>query len=94
MRTHDIALGTDAKEFRFDRIKIQLRRERPLKDPIQRLGQSFARSFSIGRSIFVTIRNPDVGDAGGAQRAADFRADLPAGDAMLDPELTNRSVTM
>ena len=46
---------------------------------------------SIG-SVLVAVGNPDVGHAGRAERLADRGADLPAGDAVLDPELADAFV--
>ena len=55
-------------------------------------GEPLARAAAVDREVLVAVGNPDVGDAGRAERLADRGADLPAGDAVLDPELADALV--
>ncbi len=57
-----------------------------LEDGVERLGQALARSDAIDRRVLHAVGNPQVRDAGLAERLAHGGADAPAGDAVIDPE--------
>ena len=54
--------------------------------------QPLARALAVDGHVLVAVGNPDVGHAGRAQLPADRRADLAAGDAVLDPEAADALV--
>ena len=64
------------------------------EDFVERLLEQLARPLAVDGHVLVAVGNPDVGDAGLAQRPADGRADLAAGDAVLDPEAAYGRIAM
>ena len=92
VRTDDVALRADAEQLALDRIEVVLRVELLGEDGVERLGEPFARAAAVDRQVLVAVGNPDVGDAGRAERLAERGADLAAGDAVLDPELADAFV--
>src|SRR5262245_20099439 len=50
--------------------------------------------MAVGGRVLVAVGNPDVGDAGLAERLSDGGADLATAHAMFNPKLANGRVTM
>src|SRR5947207_506171 len=94
MRTDYIAFGAEAKELSFDRIEIMPRIELLRENGIKRLLQPLAGCLAVHWDILVAVRNPNVRDARRAECFAHGRANFPAGDAMLNPELANAPVAV
>ena len=86
MRADGVALAADAEELALDRVEVQRRADRLLEDGVERLGQALARADAIDRRVLHAVGNPQVRDAGLAERLAHGGADAPAGDAVIDPE--------
>jgi len=57
-----------------------------LEDRVERFGQTLARTDAIDRRVLHAVGNPEIGDAGVAERFAHRGADAAASDAVLDPE--------
>jgi len=94
VRADDIAFGADAEEFWFDRIEIEFWRDWLLENGIQGFDEALAGASAIGGSVFVAIRDPEIGDASFAEAFADGCGDFSAGNAMIDPELADAFVAM
>ena len=94
VRTDDVAFGADAEQFWFDGVEIEFGRYWVLEDGIERFDEAFARAFAISGSVFVTIGNPEIGDASFAKAFADGCADIAAGDAVTNPELADGFISM
>ena len=62
------------------------------EDLVQRIGQPLAGTDAIHGDVLVPVGNPDVGHGRRAQLAPHLRADLAAGDAVLDPEIADALV--
>src|SRR5262249_44424846 len=86
MRTGNVALGAQAEELAFDRIAIESSIDRLGEDGVERAGEALPRTGTVDRALLRAIRNPDVGDARCAERAADRGSYLAAGDSVVDPE--------
>src|SRR5205085_1330582 len=85
-RADDIAFRADAKQLALHRVEMIARIELLSEDFIQRTSEDHSRCLAIRGDVFVTIGNPDIGDAGRAQLAAEALTDLAASDAVIHPE--------
>src|SRR5262249_12811994 len=94
VRAGGITFRSDAKELAFNCVEIVARIERLREDCVERLSEATARAGAVDGRVFVAVRDPDVGDARRAERAADRRADPPAGDSVVNPELTNSRIAV
>ncbi len=90
VRADDVALRADAEQLALDGVAVVLRVDRLGEDRVERLGQPLARPLAVDGRVLRAVGDPDVGDAGRAQRLADRGADPAAGDAVIDPELADR----
>ena len=93
-RPHRAALAADPEELRLHGVEVVLRRERLLKDRIERLGEPLPRRQPVGGGVLEAIRHPDVRHAGRAERPAHRGPNLPRPPAVLDPELPDALVGM
>ena len=89
MRAGHVAFAADTEQLGLHGVQIKLRRNGFLEDRIQRFREAGARSHAVGGRVLVTVRNPNIGHAGLAQRLAKGRADFAAADAVLNPELAD-----
>ena len=92
VRADDVALRADAEELALDRVQVVGPIDRDGEDLVEGLGQALPRGDAVDRQVLHAVGNPDVGHARLAQGGADRRADLAAGDAVLDPELADAGV--
>jgi hypothetical protein len=92
VRAGGVALGADAEEFGLDRVEVVPRVQALLEDGVQGLEQALARAAAVGGGVLHAVGNPQVGQAGCAQRAAEGGADFAAAAAVLDPETPHRGV--
>ena len=75
VRADGVALAADAEELALDGVEVVCRAERLLEDRVERFGQPLARADAIDRRVLHAVGNPDVGDAGRAERLAHRGAD-------------------
>ncbi len=94
VRADHVALRADAEQLAFDRVEVVLRIELLGEDRVERFGQPLAGRLAVDGRVLVAVGDPDVGDARRAERLAHRRADLAAGDAVLDPEFADPLVGM
>src|SRR5438105_1246432 len=64
-----IAFRSDAEELGFDGIQIVFCVERLSENRVERFGQPLPRSLAIDGRVLEAVGNPDVGDAGSAERS-------------------------
>ena len=91
VRADDVALRAEAEQLALDRVEVVLAG----RSARRRSRRATAASRSRGplRSTGVSLMPSGIQTLvtqGDAQRLADRRADLPAGDAVVDPELADR----
>ena len=79
------SLGSTASRFSFGEIGF-------LKTASSDSASRARGRVAVGGRVLHAVGNPDVGDAGLAERLAHGRADFAATDAMLDPELADALV--
>src|SRR5204863_6852261 len=89
MRADDVRLRPDAEQFGLHRVAVVVRIDGFSEDGVEGLDQARTRSLAIDRRVLVAVGNPEIGNARRAECLADGRADLPADDAMIDPEAAN-----
>ena len=89
MGTDGAALRADAEELAFDRVAVAVLIDFDREDFVEGVAQPLAGSETVERNILISVRHPEVGDAGIAEFPAEGFGDLPAGDAVADPELAH-----
>src|SRR5580704_6934086 len=94
MRTDDVTLAPKAEEFRFHGIEIELRIDGRGEDFVERRGEPFAGSFAIGGQVLVAVGDPEIRHRRLAELPPGLRGDTPAGDTVIDPILTHRTIPM
>src|SRR5436853_182658 len=87
MRPDNVALRTDAEQLAFNGIQVIQRVELLGEDLVQRSLQDGPRRLAVHRDVLEAVRDPDVGDARGAEFPAEPLPDLAARNAMSHPEL-------
>ena len=92
VRADDIGLGTEAEQLALHGVQVVAAVDGLGKDLVQRIQQQRRGRLPIHRGILDPIGDPDVVDARRAQLSPHVLADLPAGDAVLDPELPDAGV--
>ena len=86
LRADDIAFAGESEELALDRVEAQLARNRLGQDPVERVLKQLAMDRTVRRHVLVAVGDPDVVDAGRAERPAHVRRNLAAGNRVIDPE--------
>jgi len=89
VRSGGVALKTEAEHLALDRIAVILPVDRLGKNAVERFDEPLARAERVDAGVLRAIRDPVVRDAHLAELAAEILADLPAGDAVLYPEIAH-----
>ena len=90
----DIALRADAEEFALHGVEVELAVNRSCKNLVERGLKALAGRLAVIRHVLRAIGNPDIRDYRRADLLRNFRTDLTAGDAVVDPEFADRLVRM
>src|SRR3954469_9911142 len=92
MRADDIAFRANSEQLALHRVEVKARVQLFREDLIERPLQDGARCLAIHRRVLEAVGNPHVRHTRRAERLAELRPDLTAGDAMIDPELADTFV--
>ena len=85
VRAGRVTFRANAEEFRFDGIHVELRADFCFVNGVERFGEAFARAAAVGGRVLHAVGNPQIGEAGLAERLADGRANFAGADAVFDP---------
>ena len=91
---HGTAFDADAEKFGLHGVPLVLFRETGLEAGVERSHQPLPRRHTVGGDVLEAVRGPEVDHRGAPQRLAEGRADLPAAQAVIDPELPDPPVGM
>jgi hypothetical protein len=92
VRADRVTLHADPEQLALDRVAVAGRVDRHGEDLVERLDQACARPAAVDRRVLHAVRDPEVRDAGLAERPAHRLGDRPARDPVLDPEVADALV--
>ena len=95
VRANHVAFGANAKQLALDCIEMNLGISNFSANTLSSESSRRRRgTLTIGRGVFVSVGYPGVGYARGSSALPHGGTNLSAGDAMFDPEFSNRFVGM